>query len=157
MKIMPFPRRHFGVLAIAALSAVPFVALIAFVARAQQPPPPPPPPETTAPAESATPPSTKNKQHVDEFLIRGTVFNDKALSLPGAQLHIKRAGDKKHHWNTYTNSRGEFAIRVPPGSDYEVLVQFKGFADAVQQVDAKNGLSEEDMVFRMDLAPGKKK
>lgn len=148
---MLFRRCHFRALAMVLLSALPLVA------RAQQPPPPPAPPETTPPAESATPPSGKNTHHLDDFLIRGTVFNDKALSLPGAQLHIKRAGDKKHHWDTYTNSRGEFAIRVPPGSDYEVVVQSKGFADAAQQVDAKNGLSEEDMVFRMALAPGKKK
>jgi hypothetical protein len=154
MNTMPFRSRHFRVLAIAALSTAPFIV---FVARAQQQPPPPPPPETPAPAESTTPPANKNKRHLDGFLIRGTVFNDKALSLPGAQLHIKRAGDKKHHWDTYTNSRGEFAIRVPPGSDYQVMVQSKGFADAVQQVDAKNGSSEEDLVFRMDLPPGKKK
>jgi hypothetical protein len=150
MKIMLFRRRHLRVLAIAVFFTAPLVA------RAQQPQPPTPPPDTPAPAESTRQPA-KNKHHVDEFLIRGTVFNDKALSLPGAQLHIKRTGDKKHHWDTYTNSRGEFAIRVPPGSDYEVMVQSKGFADAAQQVDAKNGLSEEDMVFRMDLAPGKKK
>jgi hypothetical protein len=155
MNIMPFHRRQLRAFAIAALSTAFFVALV--VARAQQPQPPPPPPDTPPPAESSTPAAGKNKHHLDEFLIRGTVFNDKALSLPGAQLHIKRAGDKKHHWDTYTNSRGEFAIRVPPGSDYEVLVQSRGFADATQQVDAKTGLSEEDMVFRMDLASGKKK
>jgi len=152
MNIMLFRKRHFRLLVIVALST------ISLFARAQQPqPPPPPPPETPAPTESATPPAGKNKHHLDEFLIRGTVFNDKALSLPGAQLHITRTGDKKHHWDTYTNSRGEFAIRVPPGSDYQVLVQSKGFADAAQQVDAKNGLSEQDMVFRMDLAAGKRK
>jgi hypothetical protein len=104
--------------------------------RAQQPPPPPPPdaaPPPSAPADSAA-----------------------ALSLPGAQLRIRRADEKKFRWNAYTNSRGEFAIRVPPGADYEVVVQSKGFAEAVQPVNAKNGLSEETLVFRMEPAERKK-
>ena len=76
--------------------------------------------------------------------------------MPGAQLRIRRAEEKKFRWNAYTNSRGEFAIRVPPGADYEVVVQSKGFAEAAQPVNAKNGLSEETLVFRMELAARKK-
>jgi hypothetical protein len=77
--------------------------------------------------------------------------------LPGAQLRLRRTSEKKYRWNAYTNSRGEFAIRVPPGTNYEVLVQSKGFADATQPVDAKNGLNDESMVFRMELASERKK
>jgi len=151
MRVMHFRRRHFCVIAIAVLFAA------ALSARAQQPAPPPPPPEAPSPPESSTAQSARHKHHLDEFLIRGTVFSDKALSLPGAQLRIRRPGDKKYRWSTYTNSRGEFALRVPPGADYEVVVQAKGFADAMQPVDAKNGLSEEDLVFRMSLASEGKK
>jgi len=130
----------------------------AVVARAQQPPPPPPPdaPQTSAPPDTAAANAAKHKRHLDDFLIHGTVFNDKALSLPGAQLRIRRADEKKFRWTTYTNSRGEFAIRVPPGADYEVVVLSKGFADATQKVNASNGLSDETMVFRMELPERKK-
>jgi hypothetical protein len=142
--------RSAGVLATVALSAA------AVSARAQEPPPPPPP-EPSAPVESSSAKAAKHAHHLDEFLIHGTVFDDKAFSLPGAQLRIKRVGEKKYHWSTYTNSRGEFAIRVPPGSDYEVVVLSKGFAEATQPVDAKNGLGDDNLVFRMALAPEKKK
>jgi len=139
-------------------------AILAFliatvVARAQQPSPPPPPPDvpqTSAPADSAAANAAKHKHHLDDFLIHGTVFNDKALSLPGAQLRIRRADEKKFRWTAYTNSRGEFAIRVPPGADYEIIVQSKGFADATQKVNASNGLSDETLVFRMELPERKK-
>ena len=130
----------------------------AVVARAQQPPPPPPPdaPQTSAPPDTAAANAAKHKRHLDDFLIHGTVFNDKALSLPGAQLRIRRADEKKFRWTAYTNSRGEFAIRVPPGADYEIIVQSKGFADATQKVNASNGLSDETLVFRMEPPERKK-
>src|SRR5271154_1379112 len=127
--------------------------------RAQQPPPPPPPdasPPPSAPADSGAANAAKHAHHLDDFLIHGTVFNDKALSLPGAQLRIRRADEKKFRWTAYTNSRGEFAIRVPPGADYEIIVQSKGFADATQKVNASNGLSDETLVFRMELPERKK-
>lgn len=137
------------VFAIVALSAA------AILVRAQEPPAPAPPPPP-APVESSTK-TAKHTRHLDEFLIHGTVFDNKALSLPGAQLRLRRTSEKKYRWNAYTNSRGEFAIRVPPGTNYEVLVQSKGFADATQPVDAKNGLNDESMVFRMELASQRKK
>jgi carboxypeptidase family protein len=128
--------------------------------RAQQPAPPPPPAPsepTTAPAESATSPAPGHSRIPQGFLIRGTVFDHQALSLAGAELHIRRSGEKKFHWQTYSNSRGEFAVRVPPGNEYEVVVQAKGFTDAVQPVNAKNGLEEESLVIHMTQASGKKK
>jgi hypothetical protein len=114
-----------------------------------------------APAPAAAQPASASEtvQHPRApygFLIHGTVFDDKALSVPGAELRIRRSGEKKYHWNATTNSRGEFAIRVPPGNEYEVLVKVRGFADAVHPVDAKNGLGDETVVVRLEIA-GKKK
>jgi Carboxypeptidase regulatory-like domain len=150
MKFMAFRHRTIVVLTAAALSAT------VFFARAQEPPPPPAaqPPQ----AESSTPKSSsKSSSHIDWFLVHGTVFDEKALSLPGAQLRIKRQGEKKYRWNTYSNSRGEFAIRIPPGSDYEVVAQAQGFAPITQPVDAKNGLNDQNLVFRMQRSPEGKK
>jgi hypothetical protein len=115
--------------------------------------------QETAPA-SQPPPSTsssskdKNQKysHANDFLIRGTVFTDKALSFPDVQLRIRRSGEKKFRWEDRTNSRGEFAIRVPQGVQYEMVVRAKGFADQVRTIDARNGAGENNVVFRMEPA-----
>jgi len=119
---------------------------------------PAPSPPATAPAQRA-PVATPGKQkysHLNDFLIRGTVFTDKALSFPGVQLRIRKAGEKKFRWESYTNSRGEFAVRVPQGSDYEMVVRAKGFEEQTRAIDAKKGANEGNLVFRMQPAAGGK-
>jgi Carboxypeptidase regulatory-like domain len=100
--------------------------------------------------------SSKNGQskysHANDFLLRGTVFTEKALAFPGAELRIRRSGKKKFRWQDSTNSRGEFAIRVPQGTQYEVVVRAKGFAEQVRTIDARNGSGENNIVFRMEPA-----
>jgi hypothetical protein len=90
--------------------------------------------------------------HANDFLIRGTVFTDKAVSFSGVQLRIRRAGEKKFRWEDRTNSRGEFAIRVPQGTQYEMVARAKGFTDQTRTIDARNGSSENNVVFRMEPA-----
>jgi hypothetical protein len=105
---------------------------------AQQPPLTPPnnpsPPSEEPPAASA--PAAKARP-VPSFLIIGTVFNENALSFPGVQVRVRRTGDKKFTWETYTNSRGEFAVRVFPGYEYEVVTHIKKYQDQSRAVDAK--------------------
>lgn len=118
-------------------------------------------PSAVAPQDSAAKtgkPGKKKYSHADDFLIRGTVFDEKALSFPGVELRVRTARQKKYRWETYTNSRGEFAVRVPQGADYEVLVHVKGFADQTRIIDAKSGGDEETVVFRMQptVVGGKK-
>ncbi len=126
-------------------------------ARAQEPAPTPSASSpATAPASTHGKPAKKKYSHTNDFLIRGTVFTDKALSFPGVQLRIRKAGEKKFRWESYTNSRGEFAVRVPQGSDYEMVVRAKGFAEQTRAIDAKSGGNEESMVFRMLPAAGGK-
>ena len=114
-------------------------------------------PVSPAPATSTSKPAKKKYSHADDFLIRGTVFNDKALSAPGVQLRIRRAGEKKFHWESYTNSRGEFAMRVPQGSAYEMVVRAKGFSEQTRTIDAKNSGNEESIALRLEPAVGGKK
>src|SRR3989440_2851238 len=124
--------------------------------QVQEAVPRPPSSATTPQAPAVTPgkPAKKKYSHANDFLIRGTVFTDKALSFPGVQLRIRRAGEKKFRWESYTNSRGEFAIRVPQGADYELVVRVKGFAEQSRTIDAKTGGNEQSMVFRMQPAAG---
>ena len=120
-----------------------------------------------APASSSTPvqdsasktakPEEQKHSHADDFLIRGTVFNEKALSFPGVELRLRKEGQKKYKWETYTNSRGEFAVRVPQGTNYEVLVHVKGFVDQTRTIEAMGGGKEETVVFRMQPNSGEKK
>jgi len=113
-------------------------------------------PQTSA-AASTSKPAKKKYSHADDFLIRGTIFNDKALSAPGVQLRVRRAGDKKFRWESYTNSRGEFALRVPQGSTYEMVIRAKGFAEQTRTIDAKSGANAESIAFRLEPALGGKK
>jgi hypothetical protein len=107
----------------------------------------------------ATPDKSAKKEdsHANDFLIRGTVFTAQGLSFPGVQLRIRRSTEKKFRWEGYTNSRGNFAIRVPQGSDYEIVVRSKHFNEQTRTVDAKTSVREENMVFRMEPAAGRNK
>jgi len=102
-------------------------------------------------------PGKKKYSHANDFLIRGTVFNEKAFALPGVDVRFRKLGEKKYKWETYTNSRGEFAQRVPEGSNYEVLVHRKGFSDQTRTIEAMGGGNEENAVFRMQPIAGGKK
>ena len=126
--------------------------------QAQEPSPPPPSSASTSQAPAATPgkPVKKKYSHASDYVIRGTVFTDKALSFQGVQLRIRKAGEKKFRWESYTNSRGEFAVRVPQGSDYEMVVRAKGFIEQTRTIEAKTGGNEQSMVFRMQPTAGGK-
>jgi hypothetical protein len=139
-------------LGVLAASFIPAFAL------AQEPAPPPRSsvPNSQPPTATPSKPGKKRYSHGNDFLIRGTVFTDKALSFPGVQLRIRRAGEKKFRWESYTNSRGEFAVRVPQGSAYEMVVHARGFAEQTRAIDAKGSGNEESMVFRMQPAAGGK-
>lgn len=141
---------------VAVLAALTAAVLVA-AARAQEPPPPPteastPPAANPAPKQGGT-----KYSHANDFLIHGTVFNDKAISFPNVELRIRRAGEKKYRWQSYTNSRGEFAMRVPMGAQYEMVANTKGFKEQVKAIDAKNGMNDESVVFRMEPVTGEKK
>ena len=140
---------------------------IAGSARGQEPPlpqnPPPPNQQSAPPAETPAPPAASSssskhaRSHAADFLIIGTVFTDRAMAFPGVQLRVRRASEKKYRWQTYTNSRGEFAIRVPQGAEYEMVILAKGFIEQTSAISAKSGISEDNVVFRMQPATGGKK
>jgi Carboxypeptidase regulatory-like domain len=114
------------------------------------------------PAPSPESSSAKNNsaqsgsRHSDDFLVRGTVFTAEGLALPGAELRLRRSSEHKPHWETTTNSRGNFAVRVKMGADYEVTVRAKGFQEQSLPVNAKTGERFKDLVFRLQHSGGKK-
>jgi hypothetical protein len=141
----------------ACFAATLVILLTGAIVKAQEPSPPPPAAPLENPPAPTEQPGKKKSSHAHDFLIHGTVFNDRALSFSGVELRIRVAGEKKYRWETYTNSRGEFAVRVGQGADYEMLVRVKGFADQMRTVNAKNGGDEETVVFLMQPLTGGKK
>ncbi len=57
----------------------------------------------------------------DYALIFGTVWSPQQRPMPGVKVRIRRIEDKKTRWELISDSRGEFAQRVPPEkADYMV-------------------------------------
>lgn len=150
--IMRLPILHSAVLACA------LIASAAFMCAQDPPASQPTPPQQAAPsAESSSKQSqSKSGSHADDFLVRGTVFTQEGLALPGAELRIRRASEKRFRWDTASNSRGEFAVRVKIGSDYEVVVRAKGYQEQSLAVNAATGERVKELVFRMQRQTGKK-
>jgi hypothetical protein len=106
-------------------------------------------------AESGTKGSSKNKAKLG-FLIVGTVFDERALSFPGVQVRIRRADEKKFRWEAYTNARGEFAVRVPEGFDYEVVVRAKHYQDQAKSVTTNNTDAQQRLSIKLEpVSPAK--
>jgi Carboxypeptidase regulatory-like domain len=106
---------------------------------AQEPSPSAPAAPGTAPGQTSTAASssgTKKTREIPSFLIIGTVFNEHNYSFPGVEVRIRRGDEKKFRWNTYTDSRGEFAVRVPPGYQYVVITHVKKYPDQSENVDS---------------------
>ena len=97
----------------------------------------------------------KKGSHADDFLVFGTVFTEQGFALPGATIKVRRAGERKVRGEAYSDRRGEFAVRVPQGAEYEVSVTAKRYREEKRKVDARTG-NREDLVFRLEPLAGRK-
>ena len=67
-------------------------------------------------------------QPPDYAIIFGTVWGPDDRPVPGIKVKIRRAEDKKAHWEMYSNRIGEFELRVAPGKqDYVIWADTKGY------------------------------
>jgi hypothetical protein len=128
------------------------------IARRQQPIAPVKPVDpipAAAPSNSSTEHSGKKHSHANDFLITGTVFGPQALAYPGAHLEIRRMGENKFRWKSQTNSRGDFAVRVPQGALYQVVVTGRRLAEQKITVDALHAADTQQRIsIRMEPAVG---
>lgn len=93
---------------------------------------------------------------IPAFLILGTVFNEKDYAFPGVEVKIRRKGENKFRYDLYTNSRGEFAVRVPDGIEYEVVVRQKKYKEETQEVVANMADVQKRLTFKLEaIAPPK--
>jgi hypothetical protein len=130
--------------------------LLAFpwpIAAAQQDATPNPqtPPPAAAPATPA--PAHKKHGYFDGFLIKGTVYTPEGLSFPNAEVLIRRGRDKQFRWKLVTNPQGEFAVRVPHGAEYELIVRAKGYTDQSRTLEAREGAWAGSLAFHMAPMP----
>ena len=59
-------------------------------------------------------------------VIFGTVWDADSHAVYGVHVQLRRSGEKKVRWEAYSDHRGEFAFRVPPGkADYELAADLK--------------------------------
>lgn len=67
------------------------------------------------------PQSTSNKNNKDYALIFGTVWGPDSRPVAGVPIRIRRSSEKKFRWEQVSNHSGEFAARVPVGSQDYIL------------------------------------
>jgi len=117
-------------------------------------PTPSAPPES--PPVSAQDSSSKPRGTIPAFLILGTVFNERDYAFAGVEVKIRRKGEKKFLYDLHTNSRGEFAVRVPEGIEYEVVVRQKKYKEQSQEVLANKADVQKRLTFKLEsLSPQK--
>ncbi len=81
-------------------------------------------PDPAARAQSST--SSQQAARKDYALIYGTVWGPGDHPVAGVPISIRRASDKKAKWQQVSDRSGEFAQRVPVGSqDYIVQADIK--------------------------------
>lgn len=107
-------------------------------------------------AGAAAQEKTKEEEFGSQCLLFGTVFTQQGLSLPGAEIKVRRVREKKFRWEANSDRRGEFGVRVPMGEDYEIAIKAKGYSPMTRTVDAKS-TNRVDLVFRLQPAAGGKK
>jgi hypothetical protein len=94
-------------------------------------------------------PQSSSKSHAHDFIIFTTVFTEQGFALPGARVRIRRTDEKKFRWEAVSDRRGEFAVRVPQDSEYEMTVEAHGYKMQTRKVDANEG-NRVDLTIRME-------
>jgi hypothetical protein len=106
------------------------------------------------PATTAGSQKRKNS-HSDDFVIFANVFTSQGFALPGARMRVRRANEKKFRWEAFSDRRGEMAVRVKQGAEYELEIEARRFKPERRTVDARQG-NRVDLTFQLEPLPGGK-
>lgn len=90
-----------------------------------------------------------SSSHAHDFVIFATVFSGQGFALPGARARVRRSEEKKFRWETISDHQGELAFRVPPGAEYELTIEARGFKTQSRKVDARQE-NRADLTIRME-------
>jgi hypothetical protein len=87
--------------------------------------------------------------HAHDFVIFVTVLTDKGFAFMGARARVRRTDEKKFRWEATSDHQGELAFRVPPGSEYELTIQARGFKSHSRIINARQD-NRADLTIRME-------
>ena len=87
--------------------------------------------------------------HAHDFVIFATVLNERGFALPGARVRVRREEEKKFRWEATSDHQGEFGIRVPQGSEYELTIEARGYKTQTRKIDAKES-NRVDLTIKME-------
>ena len=91
--------------------------------------------------------------HVRVYLIFVDVFGEQGFALAGARVRVRRSVEKKFRWEGSSDRQGEVAFRVPPGEEYELTIEARGFKSQTRKIDARQE-NRADLTFRMEPQAG---
>ena len=103
-----------------------------------------------APLRSSPPQTASGKQ--DYALIFGTVWGPDSRPIAGVLIRIRRASDKKFRWERTSDRRGEFAQRVPVGTQDYVIQADTGAAKGTPKAQVTvhiDGNARKDVGIRL--------
>jgi uncharacterized membrane protein len=104
--------------------------------------------QANVPTISAGVSAAQKKLSPDDCILYVTVFTQKGARLPDAAFIAHAVGKKKPHWEGYSDSRGEFAVRVSTQGDYEIEVKAKGYEVQTRKITSEVG-QKLDVVFNL--------
>jgi hypothetical protein len=87
--------------------------------------------------------------HAHDIVIFATVFTDQGFAFPGARARVRRDNEKKFRGEALSDRQGELAFRVPPGSDYELTIEARGFKPQSRKIVAREQ-NRVDLTIRME-------
>jgi hypothetical protein len=99
--------------------------------------------------EPGSPTQNSSGSHAHDFVIFVTVFTDQGFALRGAHARVRRMGEKKFRWEAPSDHQGELAFRVPPGAEYELTIEARGFKTQTLKIDARHD-NRTDLTIRME-------
>ena len=85
-------------------------------------------------------------------LLSGSVHSSEGFAIPGVAVSVRREDDRKPRWRAISDSRGEFAIRLPAeAGTYEVTTESKEHENQTKKITVA-GTDKETVVVLFRLA-----
>jgi hypothetical protein len=90
-----------------------------------------------------------NQSHAHVFVIFATVFSNQGFAFPGARARVRRWDQKRFRWEGMSDHQGEVAFRVPPGAEYELTIEARGFKSETRKIDTRED-NQADLTIRLE-------
>ncbi|MGH9805297.1 MAG: carboxypeptidase-like regulatory domain-containing protein [Candidatus Acidiferrales bacterium] len=89
-------------------------------------------------------------------LLSGSVHSAEGFALAGVPVSVRRDDDRKPRWRAVSDTRGEFALRLPSeAATYEVATESKEHKNQTKTVKVA-GTDKETVVVLFRLSPKNK-